>query len=481
MAGEGGGPATDLKAAAAAQGERASDGNAAGSLGGADPGSVLEPALAPSEPKVGSHSSAEPPLPDEAAQAPLEAPASAPPKVSDPSSVGVAVRVPTERGTPLHRHSLSRRLFEESYDFDFFQAVRLLQRMEPGRTRVGRSGPPQAEAVRFQARTSLSFPPSSIYEIRKPTSTLPVPVMVQAFMGLTGPSGVLPRHYTELLYKIERESRTPEKFALRDWFDLFNHRLVSLFYLAWEKYRFYVPFERGESTGPEPDPFTNCLYSLIGLGVVPLRRRLRVLARGTVDQYGEQQERVLARIEDLVLLHFSGALGHRPRCAVAVEAMLQDYFQVPVRIDQFQGQWLQLEPSSRTSLNGEDGNNQLSISAVAGDRVWDRHSKFRARLGPVSYAQFTEFLPDPDPVPERKTFALLVQLVRLYAEPTLDFDVQLILKAEEVPHCQLTGDGTFGARLGWNTWLLTRPAIVDAEDVILEGDEPVQSSNRMSS
>ena len=121
--------------------------------------------------------------------------------------------------------SLARRLFEESYDFDFFQAVRLLQRMEPGRVRVGRGGPPQAEAVRFRARISLSFPPSSIYELRRPTTSLPIPVMVQAFMGLTGPSGVLPRHYTELLYKIERDVRTPEKHALRDWFDLFNHRL----------------------------------------------------------------------------------------------------------------------------------------------------------------------------------------------------------------------------------------------------------------
>ena len=251
----------------------------------------------------------------------------------------------------MHRHSLARRLFEESYDFDFFQAVRLLQRMEPGRVRVGRGGPPQAEAVRFRARISLSFPPSSIYELRRPTTSLPIPVMVQAFMGLTGPSGVLPRHYTELLYKIERDVRTPEKHALRDWFDLFNHRLVSLFYRAWEKYRFYVPFERGEYDGPEPDPFTNCLYSLIGLGAKPLRGRLRVDARDRVDEYGETQERVLARIEDLVLLHFSGTLGHRPRCAVALEAMLQDYFQVPARIEQFQGQWLQLEPSSRTCLD----------------------------------------------------------------------------------------------------------------------------------
>ncbi len=160
------------------------------------------------------------------------------------------------------------------------------------------------------------------------------------------------------------------------------------------------------------------------------------------------EERIVARIEDLVLLHFSGTLGHRPRCAAALEAMLQDYFQVATRIDQFQGQWLQLEPSSRTRLNGEQGNNQLGVSAVAGDRVWDRQSKFRVRLGPMTYDQFTEFLPDRDPVTERKTFFLLVHLIRLYAEPTLDFDVQLVLKAEEVPDCQLTGDGTFRSAPG---------------------------------
>jgi type VI secretion system protein ImpH len=373
----------------------------------------------------------------------------------------------------MHPHSLEWRLFEEGYRFDFFQAVRLLQRLEPGRARVGRGGPPQAEAVRFRARISLSFPPSSIYEVRKATTSLPVPVMVQAFMGLTGPSGVLPRHYTELLYRIEREIRTPEKHALRDWLDLFNHRLVSLFYRAWEKYRFFIPFERGEYEGPEPDPFTQSLYSLIGLGPRPLRGRLRVVARDGVDEDGEPRGRVLARIEDLVLLHFGGLLGHRPRCAVGLEAMVQDDFQVPTRIDQFQGQWLRLEPSSRTSLEGDRGNNQLGTSAVAGDRIWDRQNQFRVRLGPMGYAQFTEFLPDREPVVARKAFFLLVHLVRLYAEPTLDFEVQLVLKAEEVPECRLTGDGTFGARLAWNTWLLTRPPEADAEDVVLRGEEVV--------
>jgi len=145
--------------------------------------------------------------------------------------------------------------------------------------------------------------------------------------------------------------------------------------------------------------------------------------------------------------------------------------QVPAEIRQFQGQWLHLEPSSRSRLDGEVGNNELGISAVAGDRVWDTQSKFRVRLGPLSYDQFLNFLPDRDPVPDRKTFFLLVHLVCLYVEPTLDFDVQLVLKAAEVPECRLTGAGTFGARLGWNTWLLTQPMPDDADDVALEGEE----------
>jgi type VI secretion system protein ImpH len=371
----------------------------------------------------------------------------------------------------LHAGALTRRLFDESYDFDFFQAVRLLQRMEPGRARVGLTGPPGNEAVRFRARNSLSFPPSSIHDLQRPTSTHPVPVMEQAFMGLTGPSGVLPRHYTDLVYKIERDARTPEKHALRDWFDLFNHRMVSLFYRAWEKYRFYVPFERGDHAGEEPDRFTAALLSLVGLGLRPLRGRLHVRARDGVDEDGEPRERVLARIEDLVLLHFGGLLGHRPRCAVALETMLGDQFGVPTRIEQFRGQWLKLEPPNRTRLGGALGNNEVGVSAVAGRRVWDRQSKFRVRLGPMTYAQFVEFLPDRAPVRERKTFFLLAQLVRLYADPGLDFDVQLVLKAEEVPECQLTDGGSIGARLGWNTWLLTRPATRDAEDVVISGEE----------
>src|SRR5262249_30494666 len=121
------------------------------------------------------------------------------------------------------------------------------------------------------------------------------------------------------------------------------------------------------------------------------------------------------------------------------------------------------------------GNNELGATAVVGERVWDVQSKIRIRLGPLRYAQFTEFLPDPAPVAERKAFFLLVHLVRLYVGPELDFDVQLVLKAEDVPGCQLTANGAGHPRLGWNTWITSQRVSHDAEEAVFEGEEMVQA------
>jgi type VI secretion system protein ImpH len=318
----------------------------------------------------------------------------------------------------------------------------------------------------------LSFPPSAIHDLLLPSSEIAVPVLVQAFMGLTGPSGVLPRHYTELLYRLQRDAKGPEKYALRDWLDLFNHRLVSLFYLAWEKYRFYIPYERREYEGATPDAFTSCLFSFVGLEPAALKGRLRVATMEVRDD--EVREKLLARIVDLHLFRYAGLLGHRPRCAIALEAMLEDYFQISASVKQFQGQWLPIEPASRLYFQSEPGNNQLGVSTVVGERVWDMQSKFRVRLGPLRYQQFLELVPDRAPEPDRKDFFLLVQLVRLYVEPTLDFDVQLLLKGDDVPDCQLSQGTGIGARLGWNTWLITRTLDHDAEDPVFEGVDVVR-------
>lgn len=59
-------------------------------------------------------------------------------------------------------------------------------------------------------------------------------VMTINFMGLTGPSGALPTRYTEML--LERRLQHRDQTA-HHFFDLLNHRLITLFYQAWRKHQ----------------------------------------------------------------------------------------------------------------------------------------------------------------------------------------------------------------------------------------------------
>jgi type VI secretion system protein ImpH len=116
---------------------------------------------------------------------------------------------------------------------------------------------------------------------------------------------------------------------------------------------------------------------------------------------------------------------------------------------------------------------------VAGERVWDVSSKIRLRLGPMRLIQFLAFLPDKKPpIPggrpspsHKRYFFLLVHLTRLYLGPELDFEIQLVLQAREVPPCRMVKGEPNGARLGWDTWLLSEPARKDAEEAVFEGEE----------
>jgi type VI secretion system protein ImpH len=334
--------------------------------------------------------------------------------------------------------SLAEELLEEGYRFDFFEAVRVLERLYPHRHAVGRDASPAQEVVRFRSRLSLAFPPSAIHELAEANGNDRPVEMTVAFMGLTGPLGVLPRHYTELL--IERARRKDS--TLRDFLDLFNHRLISLFYRAWEKYRFPIGYERAVAQQRGYDDFSLNIFDLIGMGTKGLRGRLQ--------------------IGDEALLFYAGLLGQRPRSASALVGILHDFFEIPVEVRQFVGQWLLLSKENRTHLGGE-GNNALGVNAIAGSRVWDQQARFRLRLGPLTFREFSQFLP------AGKTFRLLVQFARYIAGQEFDFDMQLILKAEEVPKSQLGATGERAPRLGWTTWLKTKDFTHDAEDAVFAG------------
>ncbi len=329
-------------------------------------------------------------------------------------------------------------LREEPFLFEFFQAVRLLERLFPDKSPVGGFNPPSAEVVRFAAHSTLSFPASEVESLEWPRKDRTGRMMVN-FMGLTGPEGILPLYYTSLL----AERRRSGDHAAIEFFDIFNHRMISLFYLAWEKYRFSIAYEREGL-----DPFSHHLLDLVGLGTPGLQNRLPVL--------------------DDSLLYYSGLLAQRPRSAEALRNLLTDYFEVPVEVEQFAGGWYPLDRNTQTALDeGPDESGQLGFGAVVGDEVWDQTARVRVRIGPLSLDQYLDFLP------QGSAFESLRALTQLFSNGEFDFEIQLILNRRDVPPCELGAEGSDAPQLGWHTYVKTRQMKEDASDTILqlwEGD-----------
>lgn len=338
--------------------------------------------------------------------------------------MGAAIRM---ESADLNLAAVERALAEDANAFDFFQAVRLLERLRAGGS-LGGHGDPAEEPVRFGAHVDLAFPASEIQTLDLPDEG-PAHMRVN-FMGLTGPSGVLPYHYTQLL--IERAQEKDR--ALADFLDIFHHRLISLLYRAWLKHRFDVAQERGEEFA-----LLEHLLDLGGLGLAADRRHAPVAAEA--------------------LATCAGLFAPEPRSAVGLEQLLTEYFDVPVTVEQFVGGWYRVEQTDRCALDEPVEASRLGLGALVGDEVWDAQARVRIRVGPLDRATFERFLPAGD------AYRTLGALARLYSNDQFDFEIRLVLAKDDVPGCTL--DPAQGTRLGWSTWVRTASRDRDAEDTVL--------------
>jgi type VI secretion system protein ImpH len=337
--------------------------------------------------------------------------------------------------------SVVERLLAEPYRFEFFQAVRVLElslktQGAPGNQLI-------ANHVRFENSTSLSFPPSEIESLRAETGqdvgdegedlTSKRYYMTPSFMGFLGPNGTLPRHYSERIatHQLYKRDQGPRAFL-----DTYSNRAVALFFGAWKKYRLELEYESKGKNG-----FLPLLMALGGLGHTSLRDRL------STDDVG---------ILDESLGYYAGALRHRPMSAIYLQSVLSDYFKVDIKIEQFVGRWYAL-PREHQSVLGI-ANVELGGSALAGQRVWQRDLRIGLQIGPLRKKEFEKFLP-------RETAAkALEQMLKMFVGLTLEYEVQLILHADDVGSSDLSDHRT-GGRLGWDTFLATKKQTQDRSDV----------------
>ena len=320
-----------------------------------------------------------------------------------------------------------RELEAVAHSRSLFATLRRIDSFSTDTPGLGRSGRPKEDPVRLGQKATMAFATSQIAEVEPARGQVPPSVHIFG-PGMFGPNGALPVHLTE--YTLDRK-RNHDDPTLWRFVNLFHHRLLSLLYRAWANAQPAVSADR-----PDDDRFTGYVASLMGMGLPSLRDR--------------------AAIADHGAFHYVGHFARQSKSPQGLMAVLRDFFDVPVRIEQFVGEWLRVPDDARWRLGRSLLAGALGESATLGARVWGCQHKFRITIGPMDFASFQRFLPG-EPSRER-----LVALVRGYCSEEFDFELNVILQKDDVPALSLGHAG----QLGRTSWLATAQRDRDADDVV---------------
>ena len=365
--------------------------------------------------------------------------------------------------------SVIERLLAAPQGFEFVQAVTILLRWLEEQGIAPERG--LRDHLRFENSLRLGFPPSQIEALRlaraagetgsaaasdlvsvtasdNPSAGAPQDLwperlppqeggqdvadlqfrMTPAFMGLLGAQGTLPAHYTERIQQWQHANRDE---APRAFLDMFSGRLLALYYEAWRKYRVeYAAAGRG-------DAFRAQLLALAGIP-------------------GAEEGQGGPGVPEAVIAYFAGMLQQRPRSAALLERLLGGYFGLPVVLEQAVGHWSRMAPHEQCALGADAC---LGENTMLGERSWRPDLRARLRIGPLSREVFERFLPSGDMA------AALRRILAWFAAPGVDFEVQLILRADEVGPSRLAAAPATGSRLGRDSFLVTAAAAADRADM----------------
>lgn len=328
-------------------------------------------------------------------------------------------------------------LVDRPYEFNFVQAVTLLQGHAERESNefhfVGFDHALDQEVVRFRVSPTLRNNSSQVTDVQQIGSCYELTV---PFIGLVGVNGVLPRHYTQAVIGRVKQ----HDYAMRDFYDLFHHRIISMFFRASVKYRLPFLYQLNSLESPdEDDSITQAIRCLVGLGDTTLKNKMA--------------------IHDHTILRYGGHFADQKPTGHSLQRVIEEFIGLPTKILQFQFEWLYIDPSEQTQLSAS-ATHQLGVDVVIGDRVPSFQNRFRIRVGPVSWRDFVNLIPTSAQVTK------LADLVRLYVGISLDFDLQVTVDGREIPKCAFNNDHP--PMLGWTTWLFSEPIDSVVEDAVFD-------------
>lgn len=319
-------------------------------------------------------------------------------------------------------------------DMDFFE---LLRQLETATMRFGRAGGAAAEPARLTQQPRQSFAVSDLAGFT-PGREGQQPQVAVNVLGLIGPEGPMPLHLTRWI--IARQSSrwfagsesggATADTSFLDFINMLQHRMMALYWRAWADARSSVQVAHGDG-----GQVIAMMRALAGIGLPGSRS----------DD---------PRIDNAKLRHAT-SLSQEVRGPDRLTSFLQSVLGVPVSLSEFVGVWLDIPDHLQTRIN--HSHNRLNDGAMVGARRFDRQSRAEIRLGPLSRAQFDRFVNDPHSRARLRHALIFAQ------GHDIDFDVRLVLAADEVPPAQI-GD----CRLGLTTWIDPKQGR-DADDLCYTG------------
>ena len=287
--------------------------------------------------------------------------------------------------------------------FSFYRLVYLLERVYAKSPPVGQLGPASEERIRLRSDTSLIFASCDISELshHKYADGVERVRVTNAFMGLYGSTSPLPTYYVEQMAQVDYQGGP---HPIREFFDVFHHRLLSLVYRTWTKYRFAVMYRKRGT-----DPFTRRMFCTVG-----------------VDGFRDTD----GALDRFLHLRYAPLLASKSRSARGLQVVLNDLFgTMGVRIEQFVGHWTMIEKPNRNKLGVM--NHQLGESMTIGRYVYDGTGRFTIVLGPLGYDEYLSFLPGGHRRP------LMRGVVATFTRGQQDVMLELHVKTDAAPRFQL--------------------------------------------
>jgi len=340
--------------------------------------------------------------------------------------------------TASHYLELSKALHDEPYTFGFFNALRLLECAHKDKPRIGQSLRPIDDPVRLLQTPSMSFAPSTLSKFEPQTKEGPAKLS-SYFFGLFGPNGPLPLHLTE--HACTRSVRVRDD-TFAGFADIFHHRMLSLFYRAWANHQPTVSHDRQDS-----DQYKTYIGSLFGLGMPSLHNR---------DD-----------MPDNAKLYYAGLMSNQTRHLYGLESILHDFFNIPVKINEFVGEWVAMPEHCQIKISQGIETMTLGIDSNIGTHIWTSQLKFRLVFGPLDLDQFMSLLPG------NKSLSRLAAIVRNYVGDELAWDLKLLLKRDQIPMFALDGTNKFG----WTSWLHSDGRKKEYEETIINYTSIIKSGD----